>query len=103
MIIRAVWTFVVSLLVAASAVAQIPTRVMPVRVITFPGGANLPLSPAWALPDDPPLPKRRDPWLRRLVWITALAAGLAVVTFVGGQVMLGSGNSTVQSAADQLR
>ena len=43
MIIRGVWTLVASLLVAASAVAQTPTRVIPVRVITFPGGANLPL------------------------------------------------------------
>ena len=43
MIIRGVWTLVASLLVAAGAVAQTPTRVMPVRVITFPGGANLPL------------------------------------------------------------
>lgn len=66
-------------------------------------GANLPISPAWALPGDPPLPRRRDPWLRRLVWITALAAGFAVVTFVGSQLELESGNSTVQSAADQLR
>jgi ABC-type nitrate/sulfonate/bicarbonate transport system substrate-binding protein len=43
MIIRGVWTLVASLLAAASAVAQTPTRVIPVRVITFPGGANLPL------------------------------------------------------------
>jgi type VI secretion system protein ImpK len=66
-------------------------------------GGNLPLSPAWALPGDAPLPKRRDPWLGRLVWITALAAALGIVTFVASQLALGSGNSTVQSVADQLR
>ena len=66
-------------------------------------GGNLPLSPAWALPSDPPLPKRRDPWLRRLVWITALAAGLAVATFVASEMILTSGNSTLQGTADQLK
>jgi type VI secretion system protein ImpK len=66
-------------------------------------GGNLPLSPAWALPGDPPLPKRRDPWLRRLVWMTTLAAVLGIVTFVASELILMSGNSTLQSAADQLR
>jgi type VI secretion system protein ImpK len=65
-------------------------------------GGNLPLSPAWALPGDAPLPKRRDRWLRRLVWIALLAAGLGIATFVASQLMLVSGNSAVQSAADQL-
>jgi type VI secretion system protein ImpK len=65
-------------------------------------GGNLPLSPAWALPGDAPLPKRRDRWLRRLVWITVLAAGLGIATFVASQVMLVSGTSAVRSAADQL-
>ena len=66
-------------------------------------GGNLPLSPAWALPGDRPLPKRRDPWLRRLVWITALAAALGVATFVASELMLMSGNTAVQTAADQLK
>lgn len=66
-------------------------------------GGNLPLSPAWALPGDSPLPKRRDPWLRRLVWMTALAAGLGIATYVASELMLVSGNSAVQSAADQLK
>jgi type VI secretion system protein ImpK len=66
-------------------------------------GGNLPLSPAWPLPGDSPLPKRRDPWLRRLVWITALAAGLGIATYVASELMLVSGNSAVQSAADQLK
>jgi type VI secretion system protein ImpK len=65
-------------------------------------GENLPLSPAWALPGDAPLPKRRDQWLRRLVWITALAAGLGIATFVASELMLVSGTSAVRSAADQL-
>ena len=65
-------------------------------------GGNLPLSPAWALPGDAPLPKRRDRWLRRLVWITVLAAGLGIATFVASQLMLVSGNSAVRSAADQV-
>ena len=65
-------------------------------------GGNLPLSPAWALPGDAPLPKRRDQWLRRLVWITVLAGGLGIATFVASQLMLVSGNSAVRSAADQL-
>lgn len=65
-------------------------------------GGNLPLSPAWALPGDAPLPKRRDRWLRRLVWITVLAAGLGIATFVASELMLVSGNSAVQTAADQL-
>jgi type VI secretion system protein ImpK len=65
-------------------------------------GGNLPLSPAWALPGDAPLPKRRDRWLRRLVWITALTAGLGIATFVASQLMLVSGTSAVRSAADQL-
>jgi type VI secretion system protein ImpK len=65
-------------------------------------GGNLPLSPAWALPGDAPLPKRRDRWLRRLVWITALAAGLGIATFVASELMLVSGTSAVRSAADQL-
>ena len=64
---------------------------------------NSPLSPAWALPGDPPLPKQRDPWLRRLLWVTALAAGLGLATFVASELMLASGNSAVQSAADQLK
>ena len=62
---------------------------------------NLPLSPAWALPGDPPLPKQRDLWMPRLVWVTVLAASLALVTFVASEWMLASGNSAVQSAADQ--
>jgi type VI secretion system protein ImpK len=66
-------------------------------------GGNLPLSPAWALPGDAPLPKRPDRWLRRLIWITVLAAGLGIATFVASQLMLVSGNSAVQSAADQLQ
>ena len=66
-------------------------------------GGNLPLSPAWALPGDAPLPKRRDRWLRRLVWITVLTAGLGIATFVASQLMLVSGTSAVRSAADQLQ
>lgn len=66
-------------------------------------GGNLPLSPAWALPGDPPLPKRRDPWLRRLVWMTVLAAGLGIVTFVASELTLVSGNSAVRSVADQIK
>ena len=66
-------------------------------------GGNLPLSPAWALPGDAPLPKRRDPWLRRLVWITVFAAGLGILTFVASEWTLVSGNSAVQSVADQLK
>jgi type VI secretion system protein ImpK len=66
-------------------------------------GGNLPLSPAWALPGDAPLPKRRDRWLRRLVWIAVLAAGLGIATFVASQLMLVSGTSAVRSAADQLQ
>ena len=65
-------------------------------------GGNLPLSPAWALPGDAPLPKRRDQWLRRLVWITVLTAGLGIATFVASQLMLVSGTSAVRSAADHL-
>lgn len=65
-------------------------------------GANLPLSPAWALPGDAPHPKQRDPWLRRLVWIAALGAGLGIGTFVTCELILVSGNSAVQSAADRL-
>jgi len=64
---------------------------------------NPPLSPAWALPGDPPLPRRRDPWLRRLIWVTALAAALGLVTLVASEWMLASGNSIVQSAADRLQ
>jgi type VI secretion system protein ImpK len=66
-------------------------------------GGNLPLSPAWSLPGDAPLAKRRDPWLTRLAWVTALAAGLGIATFVASELMLVSGNSAVQSAADQLK
>jgi type VI secretion system protein ImpK len=66
-------------------------------------GGNSPLSPAWSLPGDAPLPKRRDPWLRRLVWVAALSAVLGIVTFVTSELILMSGNSAVQSAADQLK
>ncbi len=66
-------------------------------------GGNLPLSPAWALPGDSPLPKRRDAWMRRLVWTTVLAAGLGIVTFVASELALVSGHSAVQSAADRLK
>jgi type VI secretion system protein ImpK len=66
-------------------------------------GSNLALSPAGALPGDTPLPKQRDLWLRRLVWTTVLAAGLAAASFVGSEVMLMSGNSAAQSAAAQLK
>jgi ABC-type nitrate/sulfonate/bicarbonate transport system substrate-binding protein len=43
MSIRSVCLFVLGCVLAASASAQAPARVTPVRVITFPGGANLPL------------------------------------------------------------
>jgi type VI secretion system protein ImpK len=66
-------------------------------------GGNQPLSPAWALPGDPPPPKRRDPWLSRLTWITALAALLGIAIFVASEVTLVSGNSSVQAAADRLK
>ena len=64
---------------------------------------STPLSPAWALPGDPPLPKQRDPWLRRMVWVAALTAGVALVTFAASEWTLASGNSAAQSAADQVR
>jgi type VI secretion system protein ImpK len=64
---------------------------------------NPPLSPAWALPGDPPLPKQRDPWLQRLVWVTILAAVSGLVAFAASEWMLASGNSAVQSAADRLQ
>ena len=66
-------------------------------------GSNLPLSPAWALPGDPPLAKRRDPWLRRLTWVAVLASGLAIATFVASELILLSRNSALQSVADQLK
>jgi type VI secretion system protein ImpK len=65
-------------------------------------GGNLALSPAWALPGDPPIPRQRDPWLRRLVWMTVLASGIAIATFVVSELFLMSGNSAVQSTGDQL-
>jgi type VI secretion system protein ImpK len=64
---------------------------------------NPPLSPAWALPGDPALPKQRDPWLRRLAWAAVLTAALGLVTFVASEWALASGNSVVQLSADQLR
>ena len=66
-------------------------------------GTNLPLSPAWTIPEDPPLPRRRDPWVMRLVWVVALTAGLAIVTFAASEWMLASGVSAVQAAADQMK
>jgi type VI secretion system protein ImpK len=66
-------------------------------------GGNLPLSPAWALLADAHIAERRDPWLRRLVWITALVVGLAIVIFVASEWTLMSGISAMQSAADQLK
>src|SRR5208283_2086143 len=59
---------------------------------------NLPLSPAWALPGDPPLPAQRDPWMRRWVWVAALTAGIALATFAASEWALASGNSAAQSA-----
>jgi type VI secretion system protein ImpK len=64
---------------------------------------NPPLSPAWALPGDPPLPKNHDPWLRRFAWTAALAALLALATFGAGAWTLAAGNSLIQSSADQLK
>jgi len=61
------------------------------------------LSPASALPGDAPLPRQSDSWLQRLVWVAALAAGLGLVSFIASEGMLASGNSRVQSAADQLK
>lgn len=64
---------------------------------------NQPLSPAWALPGDPPLPRQRDPWLKRLVWVTVLTAVFALVTFAASAWSLASGNSAAQLAADRMR
>ena len=64
---------------------------------------NPPLSPAWALPGDPPLPQQRDLWLRRLGWVAALTAAFGLVTFVASAWALAAGSSVVQSSADQLR
>jgi|KBSSwiStaDraftv2_1062776.scaffolds.fasta_scaffold14173_8 ABC-type nitrate/sulfonate/bicarbonate transport system substrate-binding protein len=43
MLKRSLWVIILGCMFAAHAHAQMQTRVMPVRVITFPGGANLPL------------------------------------------------------------
>jgi len=64
---------------------------------------NPPLSPAWALPGDPPLPRQKDAWLRRLVWVAAITAGLALVTFAASEWTLASGNSAAQSVAGMLQ
>jgi type VI secretion system protein ImpK len=61
------------------------------------------LSPFWALPGDPPLPKLRDPWLRPLLWVSAFAAVVALVAFSASAWTLAAGNSALQSAAGQLR
>lgn len=64
---------------------------------------NQPLSPAWALPGDPPLPRQRDPWLKGLVCATVLTAVFAIVTFAASDWLLASGVSAAQSAAGQAR
>jgi type VI secretion system protein ImpK len=60
---------------------------------------NAPISPNAMLPLDPPQPKHVDPWLRPLVLASGLAALLAILIFVGCQILLHSGSSNLNSLA----
>jgi type VI secretion system protein ImpK len=66
-------------------------------------GLDLPLSPAWALPVDPPRQRTSDPWFRRMAWMSIVSAVLAIAIFAASELILASGNSALQSVADQIR
>ena len=66
------------------------------------GGAG-DLSPAWALPPEPPRASGSDPWVKRL----SIAAGscfiLALLLFVVFKLSLGSGVSSLSDLAGAVR
>lgn len=53
-------------------------------------------------PPDESVPRRRDPWLRRLVWTAAGLAVLAVVLFVAYSLLLGSGVEAAEEIAERI-
>jgi type VI secretion system protein ImpK len=56
------------------------------------------LSPAWSLPPEAE-PRTKDPWLRRLAWMTAALVLLTLLLFGGYKLSLGSGVSRMHIAA----
>jgi type VI secretion system protein ImpK len=54
-------------------------------------GGPPPLSPAWALPQNEPLPAARDPWMLKLLVTAGAAAVIAIVLFILFRLSLGSG------------
>jgi type VI secretion system protein ImpK len=61
------------------------------------------LSPHWALPDERTRVAGTDPWVKRLVLVTAACLVLAIVLFGIYKMTLGSGVDSVQTAASAGR
>jgi type VI secretion system protein ImpK len=59
-------------------------------------GPRGPLSPAWTLPNEPARAPRRDPWVKRLAILAAVAAVLMILLFVGYKMGLNSGLTEIQ-------
>ena len=57
------------------------------------------LSPNWQLPNDGPPRKQGDPWVKRLIYISASCLVLTILLFVLFKVLLNGGVSTMVSLA----
>jgi type VI secretion system protein ImpK len=57
------------------------------------------LSPFWMVPNDQVRNTAADPWVKRLVWIAAGCAFVAILLFVLYKLMLGSGISSLDQYA----
>jgi type VI secretion system protein ImpK len=60
-------------------------------------GAATPISPQWALPNEPPARKRFDPWVRKLSVGVAVTAILVIAAYVLFSIGLVSGASALHS------
>jgi type VI secretion system protein ImpK len=66
-------------------------------------GATGQLSPAWALPQEPPRALGADPWVKRMLIIAIACFALALVIFLGAKLSLGGGASDIRAIATQGR
>jgi type VI secretion system protein ImpK len=65
-------------------------------------GGPGPMTPQARLPRGEAAPERFDPWVPRLIRGTYVAAGVAVVLFVGFRLLLASGSSGVRELVEQM-
>jgi type VI secretion system protein ImpK len=60
-------------------------------------GAGSPISPQWAVPNEAPVRKRADPWVRSLMIGVGATAILVIVAYAGFRMGLMSGASALHS------